>query len=243
MQEYGWLHWNDLGDMVQVVEERATARQKRLFVCACVRRLWPLLQDERSRTAVEVAELFVDHQASKQQLKAARRAAATAIAEARSEVLGELYPSHTQQQLHEDEWMMHVRVDRSPRLQAAMAAERVADPSLFSRYSWVSDISIQAATATGMTARREEETAQCHLFRDIFGNPFRPVAFDPPWQTSTAVGLARTMYESRDFAAMPILADALEEAGCDNPDVLSHCRGPGPHVRGCWVVDLVLGKS
>lgn len=67
--------------------------------------------------------------------------------------------------------------------------------------------------------------------------------FDPCWRTSTAVGLARTMYESRDFAAMPILADALEEAGCDGPDILTHCRADTPHVRGCWVVDLVLGKS
>ncbi len=104
MQEYGWFHWNDLRDMVWVVEKRATARQKQLFVCECVRRLWPLLQDVRSRTAVEVAELFVDHRASKQQLKAARRAAATAIAELGTEVQGQLCPSYTQQQLHEDEW-------------------------------------------------------------------------------------------------------------------------------------------
>ena len=87
-------------------------------------------------------------------------------------------------------------------------------------------------------------TGPCvRFFRDIFPNPFRPVAFDPAWRTSTAVGLARTMYESRDFAAMPILADALEEAGCGSTDILAHCRGDGPHVRGCWVVDLVLGKS
>ena len=81
------------------------------------------------------------------------------------------------------------------------------------------------------------------LLRDIFGNPFRPVAFDPSWGSSAALGLAWSMYESRDFAAMPILADALEESGCESADILSHCRGPGPHVRGCWVVDLVLGKS
>ena len=80
------------------------------------------------------------------------------------------------------------------------------------------------------------------LLRDIFGNPFRPVAFSPEWRTDTAVTLARQMYESRDFSAMPILADALQDAGCDNEEVLAHCRGPGPHVRGCWVVDLVLGK-
>jgi len=75
-----------------------------------------------------------------------------------------------------------------------------------------------------------------------FGNPFRPVAFSPEWRTSTAVALATQMHESRDFGAMPILADALQDAGCDNDDILNHCRGDGPHVRGCWVVDLVLGK-
>jgi hypothetical protein len=82
------------------------------------------------------------------------------------------------------------------------------------------------------------------LVRDIYGpNPFLPASFDPSWRTSTALALASSMYESRDFAGMPVLADALEEAGCESADVLAHCRGPGPHVRGCWVVDLVLGKS
>jgi hypothetical protein len=89
----------------------------------------------------------------------------------------------------------------------------------------------------------EHRAVALAMIDDIFGNPIRPVELDPSWRTWTAVRLARTMYESRDFAAMPILADALEEAGCDNPDVLAHCRGPEPHVRGCWVVDLVLGKS
>jgi hypothetical protein len=79
--------------------------------------------------------------------------------------------------------------------------------------------------------------------REQFGNPFRPVAFSKSWRTDTAIALARQMYESRDFGAMPILADAIQEAGCDNDDILSHCRGDGPHVRGCWVVDLVLGKE
>jgi hypothetical protein len=81
------------------------------------------------------------------------------------------------------------------------------------------------------------------LIRDIFGNPFRPVPFSPAWRTDTAVSLTRAMYDARDFSAMPILADALQDAGCDNDDVLNHCRGPGPHVRGCWVVDLVLEKE
>jgi hypothetical protein len=92
-------------------------------------------------------------------------------------------------------------------------------------------------------AGRGEMLIQADLFRDIFGNPFRPVAFAPEWRSSTAVALAESMYAARNFGNMPVLADALEEAGCDNADVLAHCRGDGPHVRGCWVVDLVSGKS
>ncbi len=86
-------------------------------------------------------------------------------------------------------------------------------------------------------------TPLCELLHDIFGNPFRPVRFPPEWRTDTVLGLARQMYESRDFSAMPILADALQDAGCDNDHMLDHCRGPGPHIGGCWVVDLVLGKE
>jgi hypothetical protein len=81
------------------------------------------------------------------------------------------------------------------------------------------------------------------LIHEAVGNPFRPVPFSSKWRTDTAVSLARQMYESHEFSAMPILADALQDAGCDSDDVLSHCRGDGPHVRGCWVVDLVLGKE
>jgi hypothetical protein len=87
------------------------------------------------------------------------------------------------------------------------------------------------------------EVDDAAFLRCIQGNPFRLVAFSLEWRTNTALALARQMYDSRDFGAMPILADALQDAGCDNEDILAHCRGPGPHVRGCWVVDLVLGKE
>jgi hypothetical protein len=79
--------------------------------------------------------------------------------------------------------------------------------------------------------------------RDIFVNPFRPVAINPAWLTSTALALAQGIYDDRAFDRLPILADALQDAGCENNDILAHCRSVGPHVRGCWVVDLVLGKS
>src|SRR5262245_15784081 len=87
------------------------------------------------------------------------------------------------------------------------------------------------------------QQAAATLLRELFGNPFRPVTLDPSWLTSTVTALAQHMYDNRDFSAMPILADALQDAGCDSDDILNHCRQPGEHVRGCWVVDLVLGKE
>lgn len=78
---------------------------------------------------------------------------------------------------------------------------------------------------------------------DIFGNPFRPVSFDAAWNTAAVLPLAQAIYEERAFNRLPILANALEDAGCTDPDILAHCRGLGPHVRGCWVVDLLTGRS
>jgi hypothetical protein len=98
---------------------------------------------------------------------------------------------------------------------------------------------IQADLAI-ISAEQQEATA---LLRDVLGNPFRPVIVEPSWRSSNVVTLARAIYDERAFDRMPILADALEDAGCTNPDILDHCRQPGEHVRGCWLVDLVLGKN
>lgn len=85
--------------------------------------------------------------------------------------------------------------------------------------------------------------AQCEVLFDLVGNPFRPVPFDEGWRSSAVLALAAPMLETGDFSAMPVLADALEDAGCENEQVLTHCRGEGLHFRGCWVVDGLLGKS
>jgi hypothetical protein len=84
------------------------------------------------------------------------------------------------------------------------------------------------------------------LLREIIGNPFRPVRCSVEWleaNSGAARRLAEVIYSQRAFDSLPILADALEEAGCDNAEILSHCRGPGPHVHGCWALDTVLGKE
>ena len=79
--------------------------------------------------------------------------------------------------------------------------------------------------------------------REVVGNPFRPVTVDPRWLTSTVVDLSAAIYEERAFGRLPILADALMDSGCDDEQVIAHCHGHGPHVRGCWLVDLLLGKT
>ena len=100
-----------------------------------------------------------------------------------------------------------------------------------------------AAIASGTPDANPEADYHYGLHRDIFGSLFLAPKFNRKMRTLTVVALAQHMYESRDFSAMPILADALQDAGCADENILSHCRGPGPHVRGCWVVDLVLGKE
>jgi hypothetical protein len=92
-------------------------------------------------------------------------------------------------------------------------------------------------------SERLELTAHAGLLRDLFGNPFRPVTIDPTGLTPNVVMLARSFYHDRNFAGLPILADALEESGCTSPDLLDHLRGPGPHVLGCWALDTVLNKG
>ena len=81
------------------------------------------------------------------------------------------------------------------------------------------------------------------LARDVFGNQFYRVAFNPGWRTADVVGLARAIDHEGVFDRLPFLADALIDAGCADAAVLAHCRSAGPHVRGCWVVDLVLGRE
>jgi hypothetical protein len=105
--------------------------------------------------------------------------------------------------------------------------------------------SVQAAA--GLADGAGEQHEQVRLMRDITGPiPFRPVPADTSWlqwKDGTVVKVAQAVYEDRAFDRLPILADALEDVGCTDADILTHCRGPGPHVRGCWVVDLLLGKA
>jgi len=96
------------------------------------------------------------------------------------------------------------------------------------------------------TARKVEGMeldSQAHLLREVIGNPFRPITILPEWRTSTVIALATGIYAEKAFDRMPILADALQDTGCDNEDILNHYRQPGVHTRGCWTLDLLLGRE
>jgi hypothetical protein len=209
-----WLACEDPYLMLQKIHGRGSARKLRLFACACCRRIWHLLTGPRSREAVETSERYADGQARKPALNAACQAAAKAIP---TGLLG----SH-------------------PKLHAAKAAWHCSEERA---------CAVRTA-ASASVAEWAEGKAQVLLLHCIVGNPFHPVPLDPAWLTSTVTSLAAVAYEERllpsgelDAARLAILADALEEVGCTAPAILDHLRGPGPHVRGCWVVDALLAKT
>jgi hypothetical protein len=104
----------------------------------------------------------------------------------------------------------------------------------------------RAMEAARYTLPFGEETFRTETLRCLFGNPYRPVQIQPAWlrwKDGTIPRLTLAIYDGRDFASLPVLADALEEAGCTDADILGHCRGPEPHARGCWVVDALLGRT
>jgi hypothetical protein len=100
-------------------------------------------------------------------------------------------------------------------------------------------VAAEIATHTGQGERQR----QAELLREILGNPFHPMGLNTAWVTPTITGLAQSIYRQHAFDRLPILANTLEEAGCSKQDILNHCRQPGVHARGCWALDLILGKS
>jgi hypothetical protein len=120
---------------------------------------------------------------------------------------------------------------------AAVAAVAATRPKEQEAVQWAAQAAYGAA---------DEPAAQAELVRDVFGNPFRPAAVERSWlkwNGGTVVTVARAVYEDHGWDGLPVLADALEEAGCTDKNILTHCRQPGRHVRGCWLVDLLLQKD
>jgi hypothetical protein len=227
MTEAEWLACAGPEGALRPLRGKVSDRKLRLFGVECCWLCDLLSGDHATRERLNVIERYTSGQATDAELQGVEnRAWETASGYT---AIGPESP-----EAGSAEW--------NERFEKGMAFEAVAFLATLpsSRGSLLDDI---VAALDRLTSGTSFEFESRPLLHDIVGNPFRPVAFSLSWRTDTAVTLARQMYDSRDFSAMPILADALQDAGCDSDDILAHCRGPGPHVRGCWVCDLVLGKE
>ena len=235
MTEAEWLDCTDPGPMLSSLLGKVSDRRLRLFVAGCCRRVWEHLTDPKARKALELVERAAD--GSDIRMKLGRAAVALGeimyLLERRHGEFGYVYDY----QWFPTEAVLSLLDPREPgRLAPTTRIGSV--PYLITRF--VRETSISEYRERDEMA---EETALSNLLRDVCGNPFQSVSMDPSWQSSIAVALARSIYEDQAFDRLPILADALEDAGCDEPAVLAHCRSDSPHVRGCWAVDRVLGKE
>ena len=199
---------------IRLARTKAGKRKLRLFGVGCARLFWDAIPDDRLKHGVELAERVADGLESRQALE---------------EVHSDLRYSHAAGRIREpEEWHWVV----------AKLAIGCCDVK-------ANDVALNSIGFESMPIpadRRRVLTFRSDLLRCIFGNPFQKPAFSKKWRSETVTALATGIYEEHAFDRLPILADALEEAGCDEPTMLSHLRGPGPHCRGCWVLDLALGK-
>lgn len=236
MIEEEWMACEDPTERLWYVPAPYSERKAWLFRVACCRRVWMFILDERSRNAVDVAERWVDGRASDEEVGNAQ-----IDAEGAHESPSPPYPDgpfNYAEAVACATVAARLAIDSDRGEPSEYTAEAVAHSAFVGRGEAVSEES-----AEWKKLRDTERAAQCRLLNDIFGNPFRPVTIDPSWLTPTVLALASQMYESRDFSPMPILADALQDAGCENEAILNHCRQAGEHVRGCWVVDSLTGKK
>jgi hypothetical protein len=227
MTEAEWFACSDPSRMLPALGTRGTDRKLRLLLVACARRVLPPAPDLDMLNALDAAERYADGVASKTELARARRALNTG----HTARVTRWFPLY----------VLHVR--SVPAWHAARDAVTRGAKEGLQCSAWSTTRRKNRGGGTVMTYPDQELAAQADLVRDIFCNPFRTVAFDPSWRTSDVVSLARHIYDTREYEKLPVLADALEDAGCHDGDVLAHCRQPAVHVRGCWLVDLVLGKS
>ncbi len=241
MTEEEWLTATDPTPMLEFLRGKASERKLRLFGVACCYEVRDLIaaMEEGSIgcgfVAVRLGEELADARATPEDVRAAIEDRVGMI-DSGSSPYG---------------WLLSRTLPGLADVDAQRGAIQTAASAGIARGRQVTNLvdfargersqSTESSRAEGRIATEAAYSRQCILLRDIF--PFHPITLDPSWLTSSVVSLAQHMYDTQEFTAMPILADALMDAGCDNPQILEHCRGPGPHVKGCWVCDLCLNKS
>jgi hypothetical protein len=218
MTEETWQTSSDFRLLLPFFKRMASCRKQRLFLCALWRHFFSDVKTDREAAvyAVETAERYADGLATKAEVVKARQALGSRNRAAWWTTFGRLNQALLAMPLNTLPFTQYVpsRVDPS----------RFDDPR----------------------DRLSKNGILCDLFRNLLGNPFRPVEANAgwlAWHDGTIPKLAQVIYGERRFQELPILADALEDAGCANEELLQHCREPGEHVRGCWVIDLLTGKE
>jgi hypothetical protein len=227
MTEAQWVSSTSPRAMVEFLERvsKLSERKARLFAVACCRRAWHLFTGEHSRRAVTVAEWDIDGLTSKEAFAVAARGVAGV------EQVGRLPPAL-------------IATDRAA--WAALTGGRNVTTAGRTPLTAVSAVVDLLAFVSDKP--EEEHRHQAALLRDIVANPFGPPPhLDPAWlrwQDATVLRMATAIYEESAFGRMPLLGDALMDAGCDDEAVLAHCRQQGAvHARGCWVIDLLTGRE
>lgn len=248
MTEPDWIACGDPGQMEAFLHPTPRERKWRLLACACLRRIWHLLTDERSRRAVEATEVYAD--------------GGMAVERFRQTAGNEAWETFCETDPREDDDEDDRRVD--PHLgHAAWLAANAVSRATGTGDAWQTGFDAAgdqilravwfATFGDQQQAVDAEKRAHCDLVREVFGNPFRPVHVEQAWRDwngGVVLNLARTIYAERTLPAgtfdpqrLAILADALEDAGCTDATNLAHFRSAGLHVRGCWLLDQLLGKS
>ncbi len=245
MTEADWRSVDDPAPLLAFAEAQSSDRKLRLFALACCRAAGELVAEGVRREALDVAERHADGEASGAELGAAmktlytesnmsssaagelNRAIRCAVARRTSgQVCARLVPEPVARAVADAAELGRSRAWRLRIVPYKTAAELVPPDSI--------------RDATFAVHRR----LQAAIARDILRGPAAPSATAfAPWLSPTVVGVAEAIYHNRSYADLLILADALEEAGCDHAAVLGHCRGPGQHWRGCWVLDALTGRG
>jgi hypothetical protein len=267
MAEAEWLACDEPTPMLESLGTAANIRKLRLFCCACCHRAAGLLTEDyvrHARNALTVFERHLEGQATDRDLEGAwggvygdAMEAAHAIAHpGEADYYAISAAANAVDSIRRND-LAHA-VSYAADAVAYDALARSGSPALarittewtrrfrlraLSQERWDRDQEDVRRLPEYTDARAAERRKQCVMLRDIFGNPFRPATLHPSWLMHTVRMLAEGIYADRAFDCLPILADALQDAGCENWDILNHCRGEGPHVRGCWVVDQVLNKE
>jgi hypothetical protein len=213
MTELEWMTCTAPSAMLDFLGAAITQRSYLHFVVACCRRIWGLLPEE-ARVAVETAEQHLEGRCNFAEVL---RAAEKLSGPARDLNIGYVQP------IHSARWPSY-----------AAAAGRAV---------YVAAISVARGVLSSEDGSEDpaEQAAQCFLIRDVFGNPFHPVAIDSAWLggQSAVVSMAKSIRDSGSFQDMPILGDALQEAGCQDEAILGHCRDV-EHVAGCWLLNAII---